>query len=248
MKTIPIPNLDSEKTLNEGLRKCEVEITNISSNSSSKRERTPSLPQTSRDLTPPLKPFVPKSVSPKPILKPVEQPPIVQKPPQQIVLDKFGCFRLAVPPELESQSQSMGTDSRRGSPSRRSRSPSFRRRRSRSGSYRRDRRRRSRSPYFRNSPPRRRFSPHRRRRRTPSPFDIRRVPRDHRSRTPLSRSRSPLGSNYRGGFRGNRGGNRQRTPISRQRSPFSRHRTPQKRSPIAKTQGSKWEHDKFSEN
>lgn len=188
--------------------------------------RGPSSSSTSRAITPPMQPVIlHQRVSPKmpprilPI-KPVEKPVVIPKPPQQIVLDKFGCFRLAVAPEMEparNRSLSRG----RNSPYRRSRSPSFRRRRSRSGSFRGNRRRRSPSPYSRNSPSRRRFDRHGRRR-TPSPFDIRRVPRhNERSRTPdrrISRSRSPRG------FRGGRGFHR--SPPPRHRSPVSKQRSP----------------------
>lgn len=220
MKTIPIPDLESEKSLTEGLRKCEADINNINKIAEFSRKEPSPLPQSSRALTPPLQSFIPERIPPTmPAIKPIEKPVVVPKPPQQIVLDKFGCFRLAVAPELEQQSRNRSLSRGRNSPLRRSRSPSFRRRRSRSGSFRRDRRRRSRSPYFRGSPPRRRFS-RSRRRRTPSPFDIRRVPRA-RERSPerrISRSRSP-----RGGFRGAR--------INRQRSP-PRHRSPVNPEPI----------------
>lgn len=204
--------------MTEGLRKCEADINNINKMVEfSKKEPSPIAPQSSRALTPPLQSFIPEKIPPRILpIKLVEKPVVVPKPPQQIVLDKFGCFRLAVAPELEPQVRNRSMSRGRNSPSRRSRSsrsPSFRRRRSRSGSFRRDRRRRSRSPYFRGSPPRRRFS-RSRRRRTPSPFDIRRVPRD-RERSPerrVSRSRSP-----RGGFKGART-IRQRSP-GRNRSP-----------------------------
>lgn len=176
----------------------------------SRREPSPLPPHSSRALTPPLQPFITDRIAARipPPVKHVE--PVVIPKPKNIVLDKFGSFRLAVAPEMD-QSRNRSLSRGRNSPLRRSRSPSFRRRRSRSGSFRRDRRRRSRSPYFRGSPPRRRFS-RSRRRRTPSPFDIRRVPHEKSYERRNSRSRSP-----KGGFRGGRT-IRQRSP-GRQRSP-----------------------------
>lgn len=204
--------MESEKSLSEGLRKCEADINDINKIVEFNRRESP-LPRITRALTPPLRQFIPDRCSPKILPSThVEKPVVVQRPPQQIVLDKFGCFRLAVAPDLERQSRNRSISRGRNSPIRRSKSSNYRRRRSRSGSYRRDRRRRSRSPYYRTSPSRKRFS-RSRRRRTPSPFDIRRIPARRNSR-----SRSP-----RGGFRDAR--------IIRQRSP-GRHRTPENLEPI----------------